>query len=279
MLDQLFSVLRGICWRGWADGSLAGAPCRSWSAARFMPGGPRPVRDFDHPFGLPGLTKKERTKVNIDSELFLRALDILDGTLSTGGAALKEHPADRKCRPYPSIFRTPQWRAFARRHAALVHQIDQCMFGAPSRKRTSLGMGRLPFDFTQSKCIHKGRHEKTLGGFDKAAGKFVTSGSEAYPEEMCRRIAEAFLRSYDPGRLARAEEALAPPWLGASALSAKGHARSGSRPCGEVWPTASCGDVPPRVTRGRDPREVFGASAALRGLVSRPRSDMGLYGN
>ena len=70
MLDTLFSVLRAVSWRGWADGALGGAPCRSWSASRFMPGGPRPIRDFDHPFGLPGLTVKERTKVRIDSELF-----------------------------------------------------------------------------------------------------------------------------------------------------------------------------------------------------------------
>ena len=244
-----------------------------------MPGGPRPVRIVDHPFGCPGLTHKERTKVKIDSEVFLRALDFLDGTLSTGGAGMKEHPGDRRCRPYPSIFRTPQWRALARRHTVHVYDIDQRMLGAPSRKRTSLGMGRLPFDFSDCKCKHKGRHAQNLGGFDKAAGKFKTSGSEAYPSEMCRRIAESFLRSFDAGRLARAEEALAPFWLGASALSAKGHVRAGARPCGEVWPSAACADVPPRVTRGRDPREVLGASEALRGLVSKPRADMGLYGN
>ena len=86
---------------------------------------------------------------------FLRALDILDGCFSTGGAGLKEHPGDRRCRPYPSIYRTPQWRTLARRHSLCARDIDQCMLGAPSRKRTTLGMGRLPFDFTQCKCNPK----------------------------------------------------------------------------------------------------------------------------
>ena len=94
LLDSLFILLRSLSWQGWNDGALAGAPCRTWSAARFMPGGPRPVRDVVNPFGCPGLTHKERAKVKIDSELFLRALDVLDGTRSTGGAGLKEHPGD-----------------------------------------------------------------------------------------------------------------------------------------------------------------------------------------
>ena len=129
------------------------------------------------------------------------------------------------------------------------------------------------------KCKHKGRHEQILGGFDKAAVKFKTSGSDAYPSETCRRIAACFLRSFDVGRLAQAEEVLAPVWLRASALSAKGHVRAGAQPCSEVWPSAGCADDPPLVTRGRDPREVLGASAALRGLVSQPRGDMGFYCN
>ena len=58
LLDSLFSVLRSLSWRGWTGGALAGAPCRTWSAARCMPGGPRPVRDFDPPFECPGLTHK-----------------------------------------------------------------------------------------------------------------------------------------------------------------------------------------------------------------------------
>ena len=118
-----------------------------------------------------------------------------------------------------------------------------------------------------------------MAGFDKAAEKFNTSGSEAFPSEMCRRIAECFLKSFDVGRLARAEEALALFWFGALALFAKGYVRAGAQPCSEVWPSAACADVPPRVTRGRDQREVLGASTALRGLVSKPRADMGLYGN
>ena len=277
--DALYSYIRGLCWRGWSDGVCAGAPCRTWSAVRFMPGGPRPVRDFSHPFGLPRLTEKESVKVRIDSELFLRALDCMDGTAATGGACLKEHPADRKVRPYPSIFRTPQWKSFSRRHGATVREIDQCMLGALSRKRTSLGAVRLPFDYTHLRCVHRGKHAQTLGGFDRARGCFATHGSERYPSDMCRRIAEAFLRSYHPSRLARSEEALAPLWIGAAGLDARGYARRGAAVCSEVWPAASTRAVPPRVARGLDPRAVLGSSKELLGLVSGPCAAMGNYGN
>ena len=58
MLDTLFNVLRGMSWRGCADGAREGALCRIWSVSRFMPGRPRLIRGFDQPFGLPGLTNK-----------------------------------------------------------------------------------------------------------------------------------------------------------------------------------------------------------------------------
>ena len=202
----------------------------------------------------------------------------MDGTLTCGGSALKEHPGDIGCRPYPSILRTPQWRRLARRHNMQTRQIDQCMIGAPSRKRTSLRVGRLAFDFANTKCTHKGRHALTLGGVDKQTGNLFTAGSEAYPSELCRRIAECILQSFDAGRLARAEEGLAPEWTGARALDRLGHARSGARACEEVWPSANGVAVPPRVARGRGPREILGASPALQALVSRPRAGLGLYG-
>ena len=50
-------------------GCGGGPSCETWSAARHTPGGPRPVRSFDHPWGKPGLTKAESHQVSVGTAL------------------------------------------------------------------------------------------------------------------------------------------------------------------------------------------------------------------
>eukprot|EP00969_Alexandrium_andersonii_P273834 12103307-Alexandrium_andersonii.AAC.1 len=45
---------------GYYDGMHSGTPCSSWSAARWRPGGPPPLRSWDHPWGLPGLAPRHQ---------------------------------------------------------------------------------------------------------------------------------------------------------------------------------------------------------------------------
>ena len=46
-------------------GAGGGPPCESYTAARFLDNGPRPLRTGTHPDGLPALNRREWTQLQI----------------------------------------------------------------------------------------------------------------------------------------------------------------------------------------------------------------------
>ena len=59
---------------------VAGPPCATWSAARFLElleGGPRPVRSCDQPWGIDNLVTKERQAVELGSQLLRAAIQLV----------------------------------------------------------------------------------------------------------------------------------------------------------------------------------------------------------
>ena len=63
--------------RGQIVGIGGGPSCETWSAARLLPGGPRPVRSYDDPWGLPALTRSDHRQVMIGTALVQFLLDML----------------------------------------------------------------------------------------------------------------------------------------------------------------------------------------------------------
>ena len=169
-----------------------GAPCPTWSAARFAPGGPPPLRTRDSRWGLPGLSRKDREHVDLHSKLLRGSWDVLAAVAAGGGSALNEHPADRGRHPYLSAYATAMVQGVERRRSFTRASFHQCMVGAQSRKDTTLsGNLRNMAKFANiPKCNH-GWHEPLIG-LD-SEGKFRTRQAQAYPPDMCRVMAEAFI--------------------------------------------------------------------------------------
>ena len=124
--------------RGEVDGILNGAPCSTWSRARFRPGSPPPLRGRSHPKGRPGLSQRERAHCDLHSRLMCNGLDILEAVTVGGGDALNEHPADPGRDPSPSIHDTSRFKAMKNRTGVKEHIFLQCMVGGPSKKPTTL---------------------------------------------------------------------------------------------------------------------------------------------
>ena len=59
------------------DVVLASPPCNTWTRATFKAGGPKPLRNRDHPWGLPSLTPGSQDNLRCDqgSLLLMRALE------------------------------------------------------------------------------------------------------------------------------------------------------------------------------------------------------------
>ena len=206
VVDDL--VERGM--QGRIEQVHSGAPCSTWSAAHFAPGGPPPLRTREHPWGIPGLPVRDRFHVESHSRLLRGSWEVLKGVATGGGSALNEHPSDRGRPPYPSAYNTAMARGVERRCGFVRGLFSQCMIGARSRKDTTMsgnlkGMNRFNEIPRCSHTIHE-----TLIGLD-AEGKFKTRQAQAYPPGMCEVMAQLFIedfaaRSCDPAAFMTRDE-------------------------------------------------------------------------
>ena len=183
-------------------GCGGGPSCETWSAARHSPGGPRPVRNFDFPWGKPGLTKAEAHQVAVGTALVQFLLELLVIVAQRGLCGFLEHPAFAtwivKQRP-ASIWTLNSFRALARLACTSITTFDQCVFDLPARKPTTLLLVRLP-DFInivrgrgrQGRCCHPGGHQPLQGC--TAAGHFCTARAKIYPKPMNMALAVAISR-------------------------------------------------------------------------------------
>ena len=116
----------------------------------------------------------------------------------TGGSCSLEHPQDRGCHPFPSIWQLEETAAIEKtpHPRQLTYQrlhIDQCMLGAGSQKPTTLSTnGWVSPVLSRARCVHEERHVAALTK-GKEAGRFRTADSQTYPVLLSRELAKVHL--------------------------------------------------------------------------------------
>ena len=181
---------------GRVAGGFSSPPCSTVSAARHVPldgqYGPRPLRGRDNPWiPLPGLTQREQHSVHLGSVLFLLCMTVLLEIRMFGGWVGHEHPADRGRYPYPSFFHT-RVVDMLREVAGLAYVVlDQCMFGASSKKPTGLLLSSGASSM-KVRCKHDRKHRALIGM--SGEGTFHTTPAARYPARLCAAIGSVFLK-------------------------------------------------------------------------------------
>lgn len=173
-------------------GGFASPPCSTVSAARHVPmqmrGGPRPLRSRGECWDpLPYCTAKEIASVRIGSALYLLCLCLLGEIRTFGGWIGLEHPADRQREPFPSFFNTDEVEFFKRYCKVKYWVLDQCRFGAVSRKPTGMLLAYNSSGFAK-RCNHVHGHTSLIG-LD-AFGGFKTTPAAHYPQQLCWELAK-----------------------------------------------------------------------------------------
>ena len=179
-------------------GAHGGPPCATFSRSRHrrLPGGggPRPLRtrsDVWQPKS--GLSSKERMSALVGSLLALLVIGLLGEFACYGATVSLEHPADPAAEPYPSIFCTPEFAYFRSFCSLLYGILDQCMFGAETKKPTGLGItnrnGRAAS--LLQRCCHTYRHKSVIGADRNNPGVFATAALARYPSGLNECLAAA----------------------------------------------------------------------------------------
>ena len=167
-----------------------GTPCTTWSRARKLDGGPRPLRDDGEGLmGLSGLSPSEQTKVDEGNSLLSITADLVDLCFELQLRWVIENPLTSR------IWLTPRLVSFVERGAQFF-QTDFCAFGMPWRKST----GFLVFRWNNfqkisqlctpehGRCSFSQRKHIILTGKD-STGQWMTRRAQPYPLRMCHQLA------------------------------------------------------------------------------------------
>ncbi|CAK0808808.1 unnamed protein product [Prorocentrum cordatum] len=202
-LPETFQKLWGLVVLGHIDAILGGPPCSTWSRARFVKllGGPRPLR-FRGKYGCgrpeAELTGPERARVQESNVLSLNFLALCEGVSSRGGVHIHEHPEDPGEEPYPSIYSTELTCAMEERTSAVRVSLDQCMYGGPARKATTLSGTADGLLEGECRCDGNHQHQRSTGRMRVENGRqgFYATALAAYPSGLSEFLASCVARSF-----------------------------------------------------------------------------------
>ena len=130
--------------------------------------------------------------MDVESALGLICIGFLGEARMFGAWAGLEHPHDRGRSPFPSIFNTDEMRVLMTTYGLKYFRVDQCMFGALTRKPTGLVLPHDSADIVKI-CNHKVAHE-SLTGFNPITGEFRTTQAAKYPSGFSEHLAFLFVR-------------------------------------------------------------------------------------
>ena len=197
------------------DVVLVTPPCSTFSRARCVQPGPRPLRSRLYPLGFPWLSDAHRTVVEQGNEFVSFSFRICAAALSNSIPFLLEHPEDLGTTSTghtpASIWQLPEALALFKHESVVTFSVYQCQYGAASPKptrflssiRSLFGMphvGPPRFDTTgrylgplPRYCGH--RHK------DRLLGSASTAASAAYPAGLCAEMATWIFSVFDGGVL------------------------------------------------------------------------------
>lgn len=186
---------------GQVIGAGGGPPCETFTAARYQEGGPRPLRDAEFPHGLPALNLREWRQVMVGTRLLHFLLDQLLLLAQCGGCGFCEHPQFpiwlQSVQP-ASLWRHAAIRALRLLRCCGITSFDQCIFGAPALKPTTVLHLRLP-EFRSAvfraghmgRCPHAAGAHSQLKGVEADGTTFRTARCKIYPSGLNKALADA----------------------------------------------------------------------------------------
>ncbi|CAE7269737.1 unnamed protein product, partial [Symbiodinium sp. CCMP2592] len=195
------------------DVVLVTPPCNTFSRARCVQPGPRPLRSRIYPAGFPWLSDSHRAAADNGNQFVSFSFQICTAALSNSIPFLLEHPEDLGMTTTghtpASIWQLPEAAALFTHEQVVTFAIYQCHYGAhtpkPTRFLSSIAatfgmrfMGPPRFDSADKYlgplpkyCGH--RHSNRL------LGAANTAAAAAYPPDLCKAIASWTFSVFDGG--------------------------------------------------------------------------------
>ncbi len=174
-------------------GVFLAPPCGSASRARQIPlrgrsgghGGPRPLRDDDHPNRRQHLTMQERHRVSRANKLFHPTAELAEWAITEGCLFYGENPQ------YCLFWATTFWTSVAGKFRYTI--FHSCQYGSSRKKKTMLAHNHPAFHAISATCPgQSSKHRHAAWGINAKTKHFATSEETAYPMGLAKMIANCF---------------------------------------------------------------------------------------
>ena len=200
--------LKALAERPECMGVLATIPCSTWSPARFVQPGPKPLRNQTFPSGIPDEKGNVAAAVERANAIARNAIAIADAAAAHGAHFVFENPVGRQRgsqfaitgrEEHAPLWSLPEMIEFAERHGNHTIFFDQCRTGAATQKTTQLLcsasiVGALRQRLGHMVCNHaSGTHAPIVGEQGTEAAPFKTKAAENFTSELNRLLVESFL--------------------------------------------------------------------------------------
>ncbi|CAE7725645.1 RE2 [Symbiodinium sp. CCMP2592] len=195
------------------DVVLVTPPCNTFSRARCVQPGPRPLRSRIYPAGFPWLSDSHRAAADNGNQFVSFSFQICTAALSNSIPFLLEHPEDLGMTTTghtpASIWQLPEAAALFKHEQVVTFAIYQCHYGAHTPKPTRfLSSIAATFGMRFMGPPHLDSADKYLGPLPKYCGHrhsnrllgaANTAAAAAYPPDLCKAIASWTFSVFDGG--------------------------------------------------------------------------------
>ena len=169
-----------------------GTPCSSFSQARKLDGGPPPLRDRDHLYGLAGLAADDQTALRLGAQLMEVTAQLVTLAQQAGVQWSIENPETSLLWDMPPV------QTLASFPTVQKFGLDMCRFGSPHMKPTTL-LANYDLAAVALRCDRAQRpheHEPLIGKV-QVDGRWVykTRLAQVYPPALCQQWAAVLDRS------------------------------------------------------------------------------------
>ena len=239
--DTVWGPIEERLQRGMYAAVFASPPCKTYSTARRIRPGPPVLRTTQYPLGIPrnkakefGLSDEHFVEIQTDNLLAARAAEACRLQHDTGGAVGVEQPA-KMDEDHATMFERDDFAALRRHCSFEMVEVDQCMYGAETRKPTTLLCYGINFQPVAASCNHpvdwqwykpvvgKGKWIRAshppIAGCKADDGRWATAPKAQYPtefnKELAKHISDAAWRVFEfraeHGAPVSAEKLVVPP--------------------------------------------------------------------
>ena len=179
-------------------GIFLAPPCGSASRARQIPlgkrhkrkhknhSGPRPLRDDNHPNGLPNLSMLENVRLSRANKLYHLTSQLALWAINEGCLFCVENPQ------FSLFWATTFWTSVAAKFSYTI--FHSCQYGSARKKKTMLAHNHPAFRAICAKCPgQNSKHKHLPWGVNPRTKRFATTEETAYPMGLAKMIANCYV--------------------------------------------------------------------------------------